>query len=129
MEEQKGITQKGATMRLGAWPCKLVEGTLARKIYNADIIHERHRHRYEFNNAYREIFEKHGMRFSGLSPDGKLVEIMELPSHPWFITVQFHPEFRSTPVKPHPLFVSFIAAAIKKKNSQVKTSPKQANYL
>ena len=129
MEEQKGITQKGATMRLGAWPCKLVDGTLAKKIYNVDIIHERHRHRYEFNNAYREIFEKHGMRFSGLSPDGKLVEIMELPSHPWFITVQFHPEFRSTPVKPHPLFVSFIAAAIKKKNSQVKTSPKQANCL
>lgn len=122
MEEQKQVTQKGATMRLGAWPCKLLEGTLARKIYNADIVHERHRHRYEFNNAYRKIFEEHGMRFSGTSPDGKLVEIMELPRHPWFITVQFHPEFRSTPIKPHPLFVSFVAAAIERKEKQSRRS-------
>jgi len=122
MEEQKQVTQKGATMRLGAWPCKLLEGTLARKIYNADIVHERHRHRYEFNNAYRKIFEEHGMRFSGTSPDGKLVEIMELPQHPWFITVQFHPEFRSTPIKPHPLFVSFVTAAIKRKEKQSRRS-------
>ena len=115
MEEQKAVTDKGATMRLGAWPCKLAEGSLARKAYGQEQISERHRHRYEFNNAYREVFEANGMRFSGISPDGELVEIIELAGHPWFLAVQFHPEFRSTPVRPHPLFAAFIAASMKKK--------------
>ena len=115
MEEQKSVTDKGATMRLGAWPCKLAEGSLARKAYGQEQISERHRHRYEFNNAYRKVFEAGGMRFSGISPDGELVEIIELAGHPWFLAVQFHPEFRSTPVKPHPLFAAFIEASMKKK--------------
>ncbi len=115
MEEQKAVTDKGATMRLGGWPCKLTDDSLARQAYGAEQISERHRHRYEFNNAYREVFEANGMRFSGISPDGKLVEIIELAGHPWFLAVQFHPEFRSTPVKPHPLFAAFIEASMKKK--------------
>ncbi len=112
-------TEKGGTMRLGAYPCRLVEGTLAKAAYQVDEIFERHRHRYEFNNEYRSIFEEKGMRISGLSPDGELVEIVELKDHPWFLGCQFHPEFRSRPMEPHPLFVSFINAALeyKKKSS------------
>ncbi len=113
MEEQKGVVQKGGTMRLGAYPCRLKEGSLVRNIYGKETIYERHRHRYEFNNAYRADFEKGGALFSGLSPDGKLVEIMELPSNRWFVGCQFHPEFKSKPFKPHPLFESFIRAAAK----------------
>ncbi len=115
MEDQKSVTEKGATMRLGAWPCRLAKGSLARGAYGREEVRERHRHRYEFNNAYREVFEANGMRFSGVSPDEKLVEIIELNDHPWFLAVQFHPEFRSTPVEPHPLFAAFIAASMKKK--------------
>ncbi len=112
-------TEKGGTMRLGAYPCRLVEGTLAKAAYQVDEIFERHRHRYEFNNEYRSLFEEKGMRISGLSPDGELVEIVELKDHPWFLGCQFHPEFRSRPMEPHPLFVSFINAALeyKKKSS------------
>jgi CTP synthase len=98
-------------MRLGAWPCRLKSGSKAAGAYGADEVRERHRHRYEFNNRYRELFEAKGMVFSGTSPDGELVEMIELAEHPWFVAVQFHPEFRSTPVKPHPLFAGFIAAA------------------
>ncbi len=115
MEEQKDVTDKGATMRLGAWPCKLAQGSIARKAYGQDQINERHRHRYEFNNAYREVFESNGVLFSGVSPDNKLVEIIELTGHPWFLAVQFHPEFRSRPIAPHPLFTDFIEASMKKK--------------
>jgi CTP synthase len=112
MEEQKQIEELGGTMRLGAYPCVLKEGTKVREIYKKEVIYERHRHRYEFNNAYRELFERNGFVISGLSPDGRLVEIIELKDHPWFIGCQFHPEFKSKPFDPHPLFVSFIKACI-----------------
>ena len=118
MEEQKSIDKLGGTMRLGAYPCKLEEGTKARTIYNSELVQERHRHRYEFNNRFRKLFEENGVVFSGLSPDGKLVEIMELKDHPWFIGCQFHPEFKSKPFNPHPLFVSFIKSAGERKNQQ-----------
>jgi CTP synthase len=112
MPGQRGITNKGATMRLGAYPCVLKEGTLARRIYGQEQIRERHRHRYEVNNRYREVLEAQGLVLSGLSPDGGLVEIVERPDHPWFLGCQFHPEFRSRATQPHPLFVSFIEAAL-----------------
>jgi CTP synthase len=112
MEEQKQIEELGGTMRLGAYPCVLKEGTKVREIYKKEVIYERHRHRYEFNNAYRELFERNGFVISGLSPDGRLVEVIELKDHPWFIGCQFHPEFKSKPFDPHPLFVSFIKACI-----------------
>ena len=124
MEEQKSVTQKGATMRLGAYPCRLAPDSLARAAYGAEEVQERHRHRYEFNNAYRERLGACGMRFSGLSPDGELVEIIELSRHPWFVAVQFHPEFKSRPVEPHPLFAAFIAAA--KENGQQQQHPPSA---
>ncbi len=109
--EQKDIDKLGGTMRLGLYPCELVEGTKARKAYEKEVIEERHRHRYEFNNKYRELLEEKGMKISGLSPDGKLVEVIELEDHPWFIGVQFHPEFKSRPTKCHPLFRDFVKAA------------------
>jgi len=111
MEEQQYVEMVGGTMRLGAYSCKLKRGTLARKAYGKVLISERHRHRYEFNNAYREKLESKGLTFSGFSPDGLLVEIIELPAHPFYIGVQFHPEFKSRPNKPHPLFREFIRAA------------------
>ena len=111
LDEQKRVTKKGGTMRLGAQPCQLIMGSKVAQLYGSFVINERHRHRYEFNNAYREKFEKAGVVFSGLSPDGKLVEIIELKDHPFFIASQFHPEFLSKPHEPHPLFKGFIAAA------------------
>ena len=105
-------SDKGGTMRLGAYPCRLKEGTLARLAYGQEDISERHRHRYEFNNAYKEKLEEKGLVVSGTSPDGMLVEIVELPDHPWFLGCQFHPEFKSRPMEPHPLFTSFIRAAL-----------------
>ena len=112
MEDQSHVRERGGTMRLGAWPCALAADSLARQAYGADAIQERHRHRYEFNNAYRKRFEEHGFIASGVSPDGTLVEIVELAEHPWFLAVQFHPEFKSKPTKAHPLFRDFIAAAL-----------------
>lgn len=112
MEEQKKLTMKGGTMRLGAYPCHIKEGTLARRIYGADYISERHRHRYEFNNKYRQAFEDAGMVVSGVNPDHNLVEIVEIPSHPFFVAVQFHPELKSTPENPQPIFVEFVRAAL-----------------
>lgn len=112
MADQNDITEKGGTMRLGAYPCDLADGTIARKAYGEDLIHERHRHRYEFNNSYRQQFEDAGGVFSGLSPDGNLVEIFELPDHPWFVSCQFHPEFQSRPVSAHPLFRDFVRASL-----------------
>lgn len=106
-----GVDQLGGTMRLGAYPCNLREGSLAQRIYGADEISERHRHRYEFNPAYIDPLAENGLVFSGKSPDGKFVEIIELPDHPWFLGCQFHPELKSKPLAPHPLFVSFIKAA------------------
>jgi CTP synthase len=107
-----GIEEMGGTMRLGAYPCKLKEGTLARRIYGVPEISERHRHRYEVNQKYLPALVEHGLVVSGLSPDGKFVEMIELPDHPWFLGCQFHPEYKSKPTEPHPLFVSYIAAAL-----------------
>jgi len=117
MDEQRNVTEKGGTMRLGAYPCVLDEGSLAAQAYGTGEICERHRHRYEFNNAYREAFSNKGFVFSGLSPDGRLVEIIELKEHPWFLAVQFHPEFKSKPLSPHPLFAAFVAAALRRKKN------------
>lgn len=117
MENQRVIRDKGATMRLGAYPCTLKRGTLAYSAYRADEISERHRHRYEINNRYRETFEKNGLVLSGLSPNGELVEIIEIENHPWFVGCQFHPEFKSTPLNPHPLFREFIKVATEYKFS------------
>ena len=110
-------SDKGGSMRLGAYPCKLEKGTLAYQAYGKEEISERHRHRYEFNNKYLETLKSAGLIISGYSPDGALVEIVELKDHPWFLGCQFHPEFKSTPRKPHPLFTAFISAALKKKSS------------
>ena len=112
LDEQKKITDKGGTMRRGAYPAVLVPGTRAAAAYGTLEISERHRHRFEFNNAYRDILTAHGLRIAGTSPDGLLVEIIELPEHPWFVGVQFHPEFKSQPIRPHPLFAAFIGAAL-----------------
>jgi CTP synthase len=112
MEDQKELENKGASMRLGSYPCQLMEGSLVAEAYGGEHISERHRHRFEFNNAFREKLEEKGARFSGVNPDRNLVEITELPDHPWFVGVQFHPEFQSKPNAPHPLFSSFIQAAI-----------------
>ena len=111
MPDQVGITAKGGTMRLGSYPCRLLEESRAAQIYGAREINERHRHRYEFNNVYRELLSSAGLILSGLSPDGRLVELIELPDHPWFLAGQFHPELKSRPNRAHPLFRSFIAAA------------------
>ena len=113
MYDQKDVTKKGGTMRLGSYPCVIKEGTLAKKLYREIEIAERHRHRFEYNNAYKEDMEKAGLVVSGTSPDGKLVEIIEIPNHPYFIATQFHPEFKSRPDKPSPLFVGLVKACIK----------------
>ena len=115
MEAQKLITKKGGTMRLGSWECNLLENSKVATIYNKNIIHERHRHRYEFNNDFKDQIENSGMLSSGCNPQTGLVEIVEIPSHPWFIGVQYHPEYKSTVANPHPLFLSFIKAALKYK--------------
>ncbi|MHB1222551.1 MAG: glutamine amidotransferase-related protein, partial [Gemmatimonadaceae bacterium] len=111
MESQQHVTDMGGTMRLGAYLCRLQPGSLAAAAYGVPEVSERHRHRYEVSNKYRELFVEHGMRLSGLSPDGSLVEIVELTDHPWFLGCQFHPELKSRPNRPHPLFASFIGAA------------------
>ena len=112
MEEQKKTTLKGGTMRLGAYACRLQEGSLAASLYGQTDIKERHRHRYEFNPDYLEAFEASGLKASGRNPDSGLVEVVELPSHPFFIGVQFHPEYKSTPERPHPLFLGLVRAAL-----------------
>jgi len=123
MEEQKGITAKGGTMRLGAYPCTIKKGTKVYQAYRKTSIKERHRHRYEFNNDYLNEFEKNNFIASGINPDSQLVEIMELKNHPWFVGVQFHPEYSSTVMKPHPLFIHFVKAsmdeAMEKKNQSL----------
>jgi CTP synthase len=112
LDEQYEVTHLGGTMRLGAYPCVLAEGSLARRAYGAAEVQERHRHRYEFNNQYRAQFGEHGLAFSGTSPDGQLVEVIELPGHPWYLAVQCHPEFKSKPTQAHPLFRSFVQASL-----------------
>ena len=118
MEEQKHIEDKGGTMRLGAWKCQLKKDSLAYNIYQSEAIEERHRHRYEYNDAYRETIEKHGLKSTGINPETGLVEVVENPEHPWFIGVQYHPEYKSTVLDPHPLFVHFIQAALKNFNTK-----------
>ncbi|MFC2138872.1 gamma-glutamyl-gamma-aminobutyrate hydrolase family protein, partial [Bacteroidota bacterium] len=112
MEDQKGITEKGGTMRLGGYPCTIKKNTKVSEAYNKKDVIERHRHRYEFNNQYLKDFEKGGMKAVGINPETGLVEIVELPIHKWFIGVQFHPEYNSTVLNPHPLFISFIKATL-----------------
>jgi CTP synthase len=112
MPEQRDVTEKGGTMRLGAYPCKVMgKDTFTYRAYGEPVIYERHRHRYEFNNLYRDQLTAKGLRLAGLSPSEKLVEIVELPDHPWFVGAQFHPEFKSRPNRAHPLFRDFIGAA------------------
>jgi CTP synthase len=123
LDEQKTITNLGGTMRLGAQPARLVSGSKAAAGYGREEISERHRHRYEFNNVYRQQFEALGIKFTGLSPDGGLVEIVEIPDHPWFVAVQFHPEFKSQPTRPHPLFAGFIGAALRRHASRPERAP------
>ncbi|MFL0352367.1 CTP synthase [Xanthomarina sp. GH4-25] len=125
MDEQKNVTDKGGTMRLGAWACDLKMDSLAQKIYKANNILERHRHRFEFNNDYKDQIQAAGMKASGLNPDTGLVEIIEIPEHPWFVGVQYHPEYKSTVANPHPLFVAFIKAALKHKKSNTSVSMAQ----
>ncbi len=112
MNEQREVVDKGGTMRLGSSPCVLREGTKVREVYATETIHERHRHRYEVNNHYRAALEEKGLRIAGTSPDGKLVEVIELDDHPWFVACQYHPEFLSKPNAPHPLFSGFVRAAL-----------------
>ena len=124
METQRAVTRKGGTMRLGSYVCRLAKGTRARKAYGTGEVSERHRHRYELNNAFREALEKNGLVFSGLSPDGDLVELVELKEHPWFVACQCHPEFQSTPLSAHPLFRDFVKAAVQDRDARGK-SPAQ----
>ena len=119
MEEQMDLADMGGTMRLGAYPCRISPDTLMMKAYGKGLIEERHRHRYEFNNKFREVYMEHGAIFSGQSPDGTLVEAMEIPGHPFYLGVQYHPEFKSRPNRAHPIFREFVKAAleVKEKNS------------
>ena len=113
MSEQEGVHDYGGTMRLGAYDCKVLKGSKAHKAYKEETISERHRHRYEVNNKYRDVLSEKGLVFSGLSPDGQLVEMIELPQNEWFVAAQFHPEYKSRPEEPHPLFLGFVNAASK----------------
>jgi CTP synthase len=129
MAEQKAVTHKGGTMRLGAYSCKLEKGTRAYKAYGKELIEERHRHRFEFNNIYKEQFEKAGLKCTGHNPESGLVEIVEIPSHPWFVAGQFHPEYKSTVANPHPLFVAFVKAVLEnsgKINDKKQTAVQEA---
>jgi CTP synthase len=125
MESQKTISDKGGTMRLGAWDCVLKEGSIVRDIYKTDAIKERHRHRYEFNNTYKKQIEEAGMIATGFNPETNLVEIIEIPSYNWFVGVQYHPEYKSTVANPHPLFVAFIKAALNFKREKNSVSMAQ----
>ena len=113
-------------MRLGSYPCKLMEGSRAQQAYGSVLVYEHHRHRYEFNNQYRQQFAAHGMVFSGTSPDGKLVEVMELRNHPWFVAVQCHPEFKSKPTHPHPLFRGLVQAGLARREAKKTEAARRA---
>jgi CTP synthase len=114
LPEQQDVVDLGGTMRLGVYPCRLSPGTMGHQLYGDAVIYERHRHRYEFNGKYREQLERAGLVISGTSPDGSLVEIVEMADHPWFVAVQFHPEFKSKPTAAHPLFSGLVAAAVER---------------
>ena len=118
MPEQEDVEDKGGTMRLGAYPCRLTEGSRARQAYGEEVIYERHRHRFEVNNAFRDRLAQAGLSFCGVSPDGRLVEMVELPDHPWFVASQGHPEFKSRPTRPHPLFTAFVGAVLRRRTGQ-----------
>jgi CTP synthase len=126
LDDQYAITHLGGTMRLGSYPCKLMEGSRAQQAYGSALAYERHRHRYEFNNQYRQQFAAHGMVFSGTSPDGKLVEVMELRDHPWFVAVQCHPEFKSKPTHPHPLFRGLVQAGLARREAKKAEAARRA---
>jgi CTP synthase len=119
MPDQRDMEEKGGTMRLGLYPARLTPGSKAAAVYGTEVIYERHRHRFEVNNRFRGLLENAGMLLSGQSPDGRLVEIVELRDHPWFVASQFHPEFRSRPERPHPLFDGFITSALAVKQGTV----------
>ncbi|HTK75833.1 MAG TPA: CTP synthase [Gemmataceae bacterium] len=129
LDEQHEVTEMGGTMRLGAYACHLVDGSLAREAYGDPIVSERHRHRYEVNNHYREAFARHGLEVTGTSPDGGLVEVIELKGHPWFLAVQCHPEFKSKPTQAHPLFREFVRASLDKREGKAPTAKPQAASL
>jgi CTP synthase len=120
LRELKGVDELGGTMRLGAYPCLLAEGSFARQAYGKAEISERHRHRYEFNRDYEQVLTSGGLRIAGQTPDSVYVEICEIPDHPWFLGCQFHPEFKSKPLEPHPLFSAFVGAAHKHRKSRSK---------
>jgi CTP synthase len=126
LRELKGVDELGGTMRLGAYPCLLAEGSLARQAYGQPQISERHRHRYEFNREFETVLKAGGLRLTGQTPDAVYVEICELPDHPWFLGCQFHPEFKSKPMEPHPLFSEFIAAAYKNRKARSRVRPARA---
>ncbi len=128
MDDQKHLMQKGGTMRLGAFPCDIAKNSKAYAVYKSERIFERHRHRYEFNNQFKELLGKKGLRASGICKERNLVEIIELPDHPWFVAVQFHPEFKSTPLKPHPLFRSFIEATLGKKAKKTMAKTEKSEH-
>lgn len=125
MESQKDITDKGGTMRLGAWDCELINGSIVQQVYGSNAVKERHRHRYEFNNAFKTQIEDAGMKATGFNPETGLVEIVEIPSHSWFVGVQYHPEYKSTVANPHPLFVAFVKAALNYKKDEKSVSMTQ----
>jgi CTP synthase len=122
MPDQKDILNKGGTMRLGVWACKLEPGSTAHALYGESVVLERHRHRYEVNNRYRKPLEDKGMRFAGTTIEGRLVEIIEIPSHPFFLATQFHPEFKSRPTRPHPLFRGFVGSALEHARRNTRTT-------
>ena len=128
IQKRSSDSAKGGTMRLGLYPCRLEEGSRALDAYNKKLIYERHRHRYEFNNAYLDILGKAGLVFSGVSPDKELVEMIELKDHPWFLGCQFHPEFRSKPMDPHPLFREFIKASLRR-DTRLKVKGKSKKVI
>jgi CTP synthase len=128
LPEQRGIGEMGGTMRLGLYPCKIQEGTVAAKAYDKSMVHERHRHRFEFNNTYREIFNQHGMEFSGQSPNGRLVEIAEYRDHPFMLGSQFHPEFLSRPNRPHPLFRQFVETVRDRAQAEISSLEMQVEH-
>jgi CTP synthase len=130
MASQKNVSDLGGTMRLGAYPAKLRPGSKAWEAYGrVGEISERHRHRWEVSNAYRDVLAEHGLRLSGVSPDGGLVEVVELPNHPWFLGCQFHPELKSRPNRPHPLFAGFIGAALRRRLQGDQPAPRARNEL
>jgi CTP synthase len=120
LPEQKRVSQTGGTMRLGLYPCRIAPGSLAHRAYGERVVYERHRHRYELNNKFKKRLGKHGLKVTGVYPHRQLAEIVEMENHPWFLAVQFHPEFQSKPFRPHPLFRDFVGAALRHQNHEVK---------